>query len=895
MLFEDFEAKTRIDGPNVFKDKIKDYFQSNLNPTLTLRYYQKEALGRFVFYLESFAQRKNPTHILFHMATGSGKTLIMAILILYLYQRGYRNFIFFVNSLNIIEKTRDNFLNQKSSKYLFSEKIKFGENEVKITEVYNFEVTDNSNINIIFTTVQGLHNNLNNPKENTLTYEDFIDKSIILISDEAHHINTLTKLKRQNQSSITKDFLEGYDLSRLNKGEVEELSSWEGTVQKILNNNRNNILLEFTATIDLGNENIKEKYNDKIIFQYDLKEFRKDGFSKEIEVLQADLKPMDRALQAIILSQYRRKIAEKNNIFLKPLILFKSNYVNPPKAKRESDVVISEEFKKEFHNKIHNLTLQDIEKIKSTASGIVKKSFDYFEKNNISTENLIREIKNDFDKTKCISVNEEKEKERYQVLVNTLEDPKNEIRAVFAVEKLNEGWDVLNLFDIVRLYNTRDARKNKPGPTTMAEAQLIGRGARYYPFIVENNQAKDKRKFDNDINNELRIIEQLYYHSAHNPRYVEEIKTALRNIRIIPERLKEYELRIKPEFKKNKLWKEGYIFKNDKIVDFREKIFSLNDAKISLQYNYSLPTGRIIEEDLLGENIIKTNQNVATTKAFLIKDFGNNIIRTAIDKLDFYKFSRLKHYFPNLSSINQFISLEQYLGGIEVFVTGRKNQLENLTCVEKLEIVIFILEEIEKDLKQNTFEYKGTKTFKPFKVNEIFKDKVLRIDVESEQARGISEEIDLSWKNWYVQNDLFGTSEEKDFFTFFDLFVEKIKEKYQEIYLIRNERFFAIYNFEDGQAFEPDFVLFLKKKDLNEFTIFQILIEAKGNQFKDSNGLFDNSSEGWKQKLLLDIVQNYKIDISIEDKNFKLIGLPFYNEELKRDFEEALKLNLNIQ
>ena len=79
-------------------------------------------------------------------------------------------------------------------------------------------------------------------------------------------------------------------------------------------------------------------------------------------------------------------------------------------------------------------------------------------------------------------MNEEREKENQQILLNTLEDRDNRIRAIFAVQKLNEGWDVLNLFDIVRCYETRDARAGKPGKTTIAEAQLIGRGARYIPL-----------------------------------------------------------------------------------------------------------------------------------------------------------------------------------------------------------------------------------------------------------------------------------------------------------------------------------------------------------------------------------------------------------------------------
>ncbi len=50
------------------------------------------------------------------MATGSGETLIMAGLMLHLYEQDYRNFLFFVHSNNIIQKTNDNFLNPLSGK-----------------------------------------------------------------------------------------------------------------------------------------------------------------------------------------------------------------------------------------------------------------------------------------------------------------------------------------------------------------------------------------------------------------------------------------------------------------------------------------------------------------------------------------------------------------------------------------------------------------------------------------------------------------------------------------------------------------------------------------------------------------------------------------------------------
>jgi type III restriction enzyme len=119
---------------------------------------------------------------------------------------------------------------------------------------------------------------------------------------------------------------------------------------------------------------------------------------------------------------------------------------------------------------------------KANPDTVLKKVFDYCETNSISFDNLIEEIKGDFSEDKQISVNSKEESEAKQIAINSLEDESNEYRVIFAVDKLNEGWDVLNLFDIVRLYDTRDAKKGVPGKTTMQEAQLIGRGARYCPF-----------------------------------------------------------------------------------------------------------------------------------------------------------------------------------------------------------------------------------------------------------------------------------------------------------------------------------------------------------------------------------------------------------------------------
>ena len=94
---------------------------------------------------------------------------------------------------------------------------------------------------------------------------------------------------------------------------------------------------------------------------------------------------------------------------------------------------------------------------------------------------------------------------------------------------------MLNLFDIVRMYDTRDAKLGKAGKTTISEAQLIGRGARYCPFRFNDEQPLFQRKYDilnSETEADLKLCEELYYHSAYNLSYIQELHTALEEIGI---------------------------------------------------------------------------------------------------------------------------------------------------------------------------------------------------------------------------------------------------------------------------------------------------------------------------------------------------------------------------
>ena len=86
------------------------------------------------------------------------------------------------------------------------------------------------------------------------------------------------------------------------------------------------------------------------------------------------------------------------------------------------------------------LTTKKLSEIEANAKDeFLVKMFEHFANNKISLDNLVIELKEDFSAEKTISVNSKKESENEQIAINTLEDPNNEYRAIFAVDKLNEG------------------------------------------------------------------------------------------------------------------------------------------------------------------------------------------------------------------------------------------------------------------------------------------------------------------------------------------------------------------------------------------------------------------------------------------------------------------------
>lgn len=844
---------------------LPSYIPENLNSSFELRPYQKQAFENFITHFEN-SNRPRPMQVLFHMATGSGKTLIMAGLMLYLYKQGYRNFLFFVNLSNIVEKTRENFLNPASTKYLFSEDIVLNGGRIRINHVENFQYADKDAINICFATTQGLHMDMWMAKENGMSFDDFDSQNVVLISDEAHHLNVDTKKK-------------------MSADEESSYHSWEQTVKNIFSRNVDNILLEFTATCDIENPAIRAAYENKIIFDYALTKFYNDRYSKDIITLRSDLTVMERALQALVLSQYRLKVFQDHRLSIKPVVLFKA-----------SKIADSRDFMAEFIEVVSRLTGSQLRDLSNAVnSEVMHKAFAYFANNGISFDTLAAELRDDFSEKHCVSVNDDKDAAQKQILLNSLEDADNPYRAIFEVKKLDEGWDVLNLFDIVRLYETRQSGSKKLSPATVAEAQLIGRGARYCPFQLDDEQPKFQRKYDEDITCELRVCETLYYHCQNDHRYVTELRNALREIGLDTDKIVQRKYILKEGFKADDLYINGFIFLNDRVVKDRKDVCGLTPTVRDDIYRFQATTGTSGIDAVMTEDTGTNDAHIELKTAHLtikeIAAINYAIVNKALMKYPIYKFNTLRSYFPNVTSTRQFITADEYLGSVRIDIQSKDEQptMETLYAA-----VFYLLGKIAGSISGIEETYRGTKEFRARNIRDVFRNKTVNYTDPHDGGIGISQndptvksdwKIDLSAENWFAYTDNFGTSEEKAFVAYFRGYVDDLKKLYSRIYLVRNEREFHIYSFEDGERFEPDYVLFLQKEKTDGYEQLQIFIEPKGTQLLEK--------DVWKEKFLLQLqAEAIPVTVFVDDNNYKIWGFHFFNQDHRMKEFDAEFTNL---
>ena len=916
-LFE--ELKSKAYELDIRKPQIPDYITDNLK--FNLFEWQKDALLNFLLFQEIKIveeEDKNPTHLLFNMATGTGKTLLMAAVILYYYKQGKNKFIFFVNQNNIVGKTEDNLTNPLHNKYLFQPNIIIDDKIINIKKVDTFSHYDDD-IQIVFTTIHALHNSVHKVKEDSLFLEQLQKDDIIMLGDEAHHLNAATKKKK---GQLEMDYV--FELSeKASQEQVEK--SWEHTViQLILNKGKKtqdypnqNALIEFTATVP-DNIEVQEKYLPKTIAKFDLKDFLKAGYTKEINLVSSSFSKRKRVLQALLFNWYRNEIALKYNISnFKPVILFRSKYIDKDQENN------SQEDFEFFINLIKDLTTEDFnflnefddealfnitELYKKGQSRIIDIKR-YMLENKLTANHIIKYLQGAFVERNCIITNSkkgtktlEKTEAETERLLNSLEDKNNHIRAIFTVQRLTEGWDVLNLFDIVRMYEGRDSGKTetgrKAGKATTAEVQLIGRGVRYFPFEFGEKE-KNKRKFDNLLNHDLRVLEEFFFHSDNNEKYINELKDELKRQNLLPEKdkiLKIYELKNSFIEKNKDLYNHMKLYYNMQLVNPNKRKSSLNEIKSVFDFEYKLDAFKLNETTLNlneKEDTIRFKQGSSENKTLSLKlqNFEKHIIWKAINSIakknnSILRFNNLKEELK-INSINEIV--EDHLLGefpIKIIVPKTLESLENISNYEQLIILIRFFEKISFEIQAISNPYIGSAfELKPFAEMDVwYKEKSIE-----EETENTALEQELKDKDWYIYNGFSGTSEERNLISFLKNTMGNFEKKYEKVFLLRNEEVYKIYDFEKGRGFQPDFILFLKtsKKEI----YYQVFIEPKGSD------RISNDDSKWKEEFLKQISNKYgkQKPLKVQNKDYILFGLPLYNNQNDLDFKKVVNEKLEIE
>ncbi|GAA8604881.1 DEAD/DEAH box helicase family protein [Helicobacter pylori] len=799
--------------PNNKEIELPTHITSNLKKEL--RDYQKKAIYN---YLEKRQSHPTQKHFMFEMATGSGKTLVMAGLILECYKQGYQNFIFFVNSTSILEKTKLNFTDSASSKYLFSENININDENTEIKSVNNLNESQTSAINIYFSTIQGLFSLFTKAKENAITIEDLKDQKLVFLADEAHHLNTETKKK-------------------LSGAESSEKRNWESVVKLALEQNKDNLLLEFSATIP-NEKSVKDKYENLKVITYTLKEFSEDKFCKNIYSLSYENKELEtRFLGACVSSLYKELLAQHHNIEnFKPCILFKSERIEDSKENQER-----------FNAFLENLSPLDLENFfNHSRNAFFKNAKNFFDKQKY-TPNLVALLQTKFKKSVQINTNNEKELEKGMPLLNSLEDRDNPKRVIFSVDKLNEGWDVLNLFDIVRLKNKASQKD------TTKDAQLIGRGARYYPFSYNDFKPSRiefyQRKFD--FSNPLSSLERLDYHAIYDSEFIAKLKKELQDLGLglIEKEKTTIPLtptkRFKCYYASNTKDKNKNLFNKDYTDPVEAKLKSLHVPLFAFGVR---------------EKKVDFKEENKGDKTFYLPHALNKIpINYFLKALNLKNldFKTLKKAFKKHAFNNKVEFIERYVSSLKTNFHKNQKFDDNKTL---LKLAVYIIE----NLKNTLLKEQDKPSVSALELKEF--------ETHNKSLSASEWEKDIPFYEWLLFKDMrkLDSNLERDFLNFINDHKEVLDKKFKEWCVLRNDHFAELKVFCNiegpfyAQGFEPDFILFAQTHS-DEFLGFTCYMEAKGEHLEPSNA--------WKKEFL-EMLENAAL--KIHNKKLHLKGLPFF-------------------
>ena len=473
------------------------------NLTFDFRYYQKQALAILdmfwnapeeYFEAKSNAMEEVDGHKIpfycFEMATGSGKTLLMAANVLYLFNKGIKDIFIIVKGKTIYDKTIREFdINNK--KCIFNKAMDYkynlitGENYQNRSSNYD----ENADFNLFVFNIEKFFEKsgqvraktmkVTKPWEEsvwkdeqgcTISLVDFLkQKKIAIITDEAHHY--------QNKTSN--------DIIKLFFPEI---------------------VIEYTATAQVTDTKRKIQ---KRVYIYSVKQYIKDGYGKKIRAYgfdpihgsfevkdQINDTDKERLILGILTDLVKKKALNEQ---LKSVLLLKCRSI---KHSNELFKYISEEMAldDDFISEAYERIIQDDEYNLITLI-----------KEHVTIQDLLDFVEGASDKSFVIHSENRNNKDILDKFDNI---ETNSQKIVVQVDVATEGWNIDNIYTILILTNNQ-------GNVKTYVKQLIGRGLRLY---------KGKRKLDDStdlLKNEEEILHVVCAKGNNFGKFVEEIEKEL--------------------------------------------------------------------------------------------------------------------------------------------------------------------------------------------------------------------------------------------------------------------------------------------------------------------------------------------------------------------------------
>ena len=255
-------------------------------------------------------------------------------------------------------------------------------------------------------------------------------------------------------------------------------------------------------------------------------------------------------------------------------------------------------------------------------------------------------------------------------------------------------------------------------------------------------------------------------------------------------------------------------------------------------------------------------------------------IQKAIQRKPFFHYDNLKNYMPSISSMKTFIESKVFLGNLTLYISlPYETEIEDLNPVTKLNMVESFFKYMEKKIRLNYMKNRGTPVFEGVKFSKLINDYQMELNKVNKEISNIDELIqprNMRDHDWFIYDKAIVNSWENSFINFINDYIKQLKEKYNEVYLIRNERKVKIVEIDGTRGFMPAFLLYLQ----DENSTYQIFLEPKGDHLR--------FQDKWKEDFLTSLGERNDVEVLTENEDVRLLGIKFYSEtsELKERFRK---------